>query len=262
MIWVAVILGVVEGLTEFLPVSSTGHLILAGHALGFTGPNAATFEIFIQLGAILAVVWEYRSRLVQVVFGALTDRASFGLVRNLALAFLPAAFAGLLLHDFIEERLFSPATVAGALVAGGVAMLAIERAGFRAVVSDVMGIPWGKALAVGLAQVLSLFPGVSRAAATIMGGMVVGLDRRSATEFSFFLAIPTLLAATLYDLLKSWGSLTPADLPIFAVGLATAFVSALAAVRVFIRFISRHDFRPFAWYRIGLGLLVFVWLGR
>ncbi|HEY3176603.1 MAG TPA: undecaprenyl-diphosphate phosphatase [Candidatus Polarisedimenticolia bacterium] len=259
MIWIALLLGLIEGLTEFLPVSSTGHLIIASHLLGFTGETASTFGIFIQLGAILAVIWEYRQRLTRVVMGALADRASFGLLSNLALAFLPAAAAGFLLHDFIKESLFGPVTVAAALVAGGVAMLAIEWSSPKAEVADVMRISWRQALGVGLAQTLSLFPGVSRAAATIMGGMVCRLDRRTATEFSFFLAIPTILAATLYDLLKSWSGLARADLPVFTVGLAAAFVSALVAVRGFIRFISRHDFRPFAWYRIGLGLVLLLY---
>ena len=259
MIWIALVLGLVEGLTEFLPVSSTGHLILAGHLLGYTGDTAATFEIFIQLGAILAVMWEYRARLGSVAMNAFSDKASMGLVANLAIAFLPAAGAGFLLHGMIQTYLFSPVTVAGALVAGGIAMLFIERASPRIVVTDLMAIPWRGALGIGLAQMLSLFPGVSRAAATIMGGMVLGLDRKTSTEFSFFLAMPTLFAATLYELVKSWDRLTPADLGLFAAGFAAAFVSALAAVRVFVRFISRHVFRPFAWYRIALGAVVLAW---
>ena len=256
MIWIALILGLVEGLTEFLPVSSTGHLIIAGHLLGYTGDTAATFEIFIQLGAVLAVCWEYRARLASVAMNAFTDKPSRGLLANLALAFLPAAGVGFFLHGTIQTYLFSPVTVAGALVAGGVAMLVIERANPRVHVNDLLAIPWRGAFGIGLAQVLSLFPGVSRAAATIMGGMVLGLDRRTSTEFSFFLAIPTLLAATLYELLKSWDRLSSADLGLFIAGFAAAFASALAAVRVFMRFISRHDFRPFAWYRIALGAAV------
>lgn len=256
MIWIALVLGLVEGLTEFLPVSSTGHLIIAGHLLGYTGDTAASFEIFIQLGAILAVVWEYRVRLTSVTMNAMTDKASRGLLMNLAIAFLPAAIAGFLLHGLIQTYLFSPITVAAALAAGGVAMLLIERTRPRVLVTDFMKIPWRGALGIGLAQVLSLFPGVSRAAATIMGGMVLGLDRKTSTEFSFFLAIPTLLAATLYQLLKSWHMLTTADLGLFAVGFVTAFISALAAVRMFVRFISHHDFRPFAWYRIALAAVV------
>ena len=256
MIWIALVLGIVEGLTEFLPVSSTGHLIIAGHVLGYTGDTAATFEIFIQLGAILAVVWEYRARLTSVAMNAFTDKASRGLVVNLAIAFVPAAAAGFLLHKAIQTYLFSPITVAGALVAGGVAMLVIEKTRPRVVVTDLMSVPWKGALGIGLAQVMSLFPGVSRAAATIMGGMLLGLDRKTSTEFSFFLAIPTLLAATLYQLAKSWHMLTTDDLGLFAAGFLAAFVSALAAVRLFVRYISGHDFRPFAWYRIALGAVV------
>jgi len=263
VIWIALILGLVEGLTEFLPVSSTGHLILAGHLLGYTGENAATFEIFIQLGAILAVMWEYRARLASVATHAFNDKPSMGLVVNLAIAFLPAAAAGFLLHRLIQTHLFSPVTVSAALVAGGIAMLVIERASPRVQVSDLMAIPWRRALGIGLAQMLSLFPGVSRAAATIMGGMVLGLDRKTSTEFSFFLAMPTLLAATVYELAKSWDRLTASDLGFIAAGFAAAFVSALAAVRVFVHYISRHDFRPFAWYRIALGavVLVFAYFG-
>jgi len=265
VIIIAIILGLIEGITEFLPISSTGHLIVAGHILGYTGDNASTFEIFIQLGAILAVVWEYRTHLVSVTAGALgvrKDPAARALALNLAIAFVPAAIAGLLLHHAIHQYLFRPVTVAGALVAGGIAMLLIERAAPRFTTTSLMTIPWTRALCVGLAQTLSLFPGVSRAAATIMGGMVVGLDRRTATEFSFYLAIPTMMAATVYDLYKSWGSLTAHDLGMIAVGFVVAFFSALVAVRAFIRYVSRHDFRPFGWYRIALGVAVLVYFLR
>lgn len=262
MIWIAVILGIVEGLTEFLPISSTGHLIIAGHLLGFTGPAAETFEIVIQLGAILAVVWEYRRHLTTVVAGVLRpspDPESFGLARNLLIAFLPAAVAGFLLHGVIRDYLFGPISVAWALIVGGFVMLGVEAMQSKTEggrVGSIMQISWGKALAVGCAQTLALFPGVSRAGATIIGGMLSGLDRRTATEFSFYLAIPTMFAATGYDLLKSWGSLSSDMLAPFAVGFALAFVSALVAVRSFIRFISHHDFRPFAWYRIVFGIVV------
>ena len=268
MIWIAIVLGIVEGLTEFLPISSTGHLIVAGHALGFTGPAAETFEIVIQLGAILAVVWEYRRHLAQVVSGVLRaspDPLSFALARNLLLAFLPAAAAGFLLHGVIRDHLFGPITVAWALIAGGIAMLAIEAMqpeDETGKVGSIMQITWGKALSVGGAQVLSLFPGVSRAGATIIGGMLSGLDRRTATEFSFYLAIPTMLAATGYDLLKSWESLSAEMLLPFAVGFVMAFVAALVAVRSFIRFVSHHDFRPFAWYRIVFGIVVLIYFMR
>jgi len=265
VIIIAVILGLVEGITEFLPISSTGHLIVAGHLLGFTGDNATTFEIFIQLGAILAIVWEYRRHLLSVTAGAVglrEDPSSRALVINLAVAFVPAAVAGLLLHHAIHEYLFRPETVAAALAGGGIVMLLIERRPPRFTTSSLMAIPWKQALWVGLAQTLSLFPGVSRAAATIMGGMVAGLDRRTATEFSFYLAIPTMMAATVYDLYKSWASLTGDDLGMIAIGFVVAFFSALVAVRAFIRYISRHDFRPFGWYRIALGVVVLVYFLR
>ncbi len=258
MIGVAAVLGLIEGLTEFLPISSTGHLIVFGHLLGFTGPGAETFEIVIQLGAILAIIWEYRRHLGQVAAGALAghDAASRRLVGNLVIAFIPSGVAGLLLHGVIRAHLFGPLTVAGALIAGGVAMLAIEAARPAGPVSSIMEISWKRALAVGFAQTMALFPGVSRAAATIMGGMIAGLSRRTATEFSFYLAIPTMLAATGYDLMKSWSHLTSDLLLPFAVGFVVAFLSALLAVRGFIRWISHHDFRPFAWYRIVFGTLV------
>ena len=262
MIWIALVMGIVEGLTEFLPVSSTGHLILVGHLFGYTGATAASFEIFIQLGAILAVMWEYRARLWSVAISAPGGGQSGRLLVNLAIAFLPAAVAGFLLHKPIQTYLFSPVTVAAALVAGGIAMLIIERARPRVRVTDLMAIPWTGAIGIGLAQVLSLFPGVSRAAATIMGGMVLGLDRKTSTEFSFFLAMPTLLAATLYELIKSWDRLAAADLGPFVMGFAAAFISALLAVRGFVHYIARHDFRPFAWYRIALGLIVLALTGR
>jgi undecaprenyl-diphosphatase len=265
MILIVLILGLVEGITEFLPVSSTGHLIVAGHLLGFTGPAAANFEIFIQLGAILAVVWEYRAHLATVAAGALglrRDDPARRLAASLVIAFLPAAVVGFLLHGVIQRYLFGPLTVGGALVVGGVAMLVIERIGPPAGIASLTAIPWTRALGVGLAQTLSLFPGVSRAAATIRGGMVCGLDRRTATEFSFYLAIPTMLAATVYDLWKARDALTGEQLGYLALGFVVDFGSALVAVRAFIRYISRHDFRPFAWYRIVLGALVLVYFLR
>ncbi|MGH9866564.1 MAG: undecaprenyl-diphosphate phosphatase [Candidatus Polarisedimenticolia bacterium] len=262
---IALVLGVVEGVTEFLPVSSTGHLIVAAHLLRYTGSAAETFEIFIQLGAILAVAWEYRSHLLSVAAGATglrPDGASRGLVINLALAFVPAAVAGFLFHGAIHTYLFNPITVAVALIAGGVVMLVIEWARPRPAVHSLMEIPWHRALMVGLAQTLSLIPGVSRAGATIMGGMVSGLDRRTATVFSFYLAIPTMLAATGYDLLKAWSSLTREDLGMIALGFVVAFFSAWLAVRAFVRFISHHDFKPFAWYRIILGFVTLAIFAR
>jgi len=248
------ILGVVEGLTEFLPVSSTGHLIIVGDALGFTGERAKTFEIFIQLGAILAVAWHYRvdvARLTRVHHAA--ERR---LLINLLIAFLPAALAGLMLHRFIKAHLFNPVTVGAALIVGGIVILLIERYPRRPRVAKIDAIGPPEALAIGFAQMLALFPGVSRAGATIMGGLVTGLSRTAATEFSFFLAMPTMFAATLYDLYKNIGELRAGDWLPFAIGFVTAFVTALIVVRVFLTYVSRHTFVPFAWYRIGFGVLV------
>jgi len=249
----AVIMGVVEGLTEFIPVSSTGHLILAGHLLGYKGDTAAAFEIFIQLGAILAVVWEMRKPLLG--YAADLGRSGTGrrLAINLALAFLPSAFLGLAIHDFIARVLFAPVYVAWGLLVGGVGILLVEFASPRARTEAVEDVPWTSALAVGLSQCLSLFPGVSRSAATILGGMLAGLSRRAATEFSFLLAIPTMLAASLYELYRWRDTLSLSDLPGFSVGFLTAFASGLLAVRFLLQYVRTHDFKPFAWYRILLG---------
>ncbi len=271
-----VILGLVEGATEFIPVSSTGHLILAEDWLGFTGASAKTFEVFIQLGAILAVVWLYRVKIIGVLKTAPHEEKSRRLILNLFIAFLPAAIVGLALHDWIKEKLFHPVVVAVALVVGGIVILVIERMLPTAQVietprpsetnpvpaDDVDNIRPVTALGVGIAQVLALIPGVSRSGATIMGGLSLGLSRLAATEFSFFLAIPVMFAATLYDLYKSRGILSAADVPVFAVGFVVAFISALFIIRKFISYVSRHDFTVFAWYRIafGLFLLLFHWL--
>lgn len=249
------ILGIVEGVTEFLPISSTGHLILAGDMLGFTGEKAKVFEIFIQLGAILAVVWLYRERVASSIKGIGTEKANQFLM-NLLVAFLPAAFFGLLMHSFIKHYLFSPITVAFALVLGGIVMLIIERAAGTPEVMDIDSVSLKKAFGIGLAQVLSLFPGVSRAGATIMGGMVIGLERKVATEFSFFLAIPTMFAATSYDLLKNLHSLSANDAPVFAVGFITSFFAALLVIKAFIGFVTRHNFNSFGIYRIVFGIVV------
>jgi undecaprenyl-diphosphatase len=258
----AAVLGIVEGVTEFLPVSSTGHLILAGEWLEFRGDQAGTFEIFIQLGAILAIAWIYRGTLVEVIRGLPSDPRRQRFAANLLIAFLPAAIIGLLAHDLIKARLFSPLVVAGALVVGGLVILVIERWSPPTRVADVEGISWRLALGIGLAQVLSLVPGTSRSGATIMGGYALGLSRAAATEFSFFLAIPVMVAATLYDLISSRDLLSSADILPFAVGFVTAFVSALVVVKAFLRFVARHDFRGFAWYRIGFGVLLLFWYLR
>jgi len=249
------ILGVVEGITEFLPISSTGHLILAGDILDFNSDMAKTFEVFIQLGAILAVVWLYREKVSSTIsdFGAAKTRR---FLLNLLIAFLPAAFIGLLTHSFIKHYLFNPITVAAALIVGGIAMLVIERVVKKPVVMDVDDVSFKQALGIGMAQTLSLFPGVSRAGATIMGAMCIGLERKVATEFSFFLAIPTMFAATSYDLLKNINYLSANDLPIFAVGFLVSFFSALIVIKAFLGFIAKHTFDSFAVYRIIFGAVV------
>lgn len=257
----AAILGIVEGLTEFLPISSTGHLILAGSLLGWTGDKAKAFEIVIQAGAIFAVCWEYRERLLGVAAHLATSAAARRFVVNVVVAFLPAAVAGFALASRIKDALFAPVPVALAFIAGGVVILWVERHGARVARSDarirsVDDMTVLDALKVGLAQTFALIPGTSRSGATIIGGMLFGLPRPVATEFSFFLAIPTLLVATLYSLYKERALLDASDVPLFAVGLATSFVSAFLCVRWLLRYVASHDFRAFAWYRIVFGLVV------
>src|SRR6185436_15119502 len=243
----AVILGLVEGITEFLPISSTGHLIVAGSVLGFEGERAKTFEIFIQLGAILAILWIYRSRFRELVQTAAQSEQSRRFIGNLAIAFLPAAVVGLIFHRQIKQYLFGPIPVAWALLVGGLVMLLIERLKPVSQVSEATGISPRQALGVGLAQVLSLVPGVSRSAATIMGGYALGLSRTAATEFSFFLAIPIMFAATLYDLTKTAGALSASDAPVFATGFVVSFIAALIVVKAFLAYVSHHSFAVFAW---------------
>ncbi len=254
----ALILGVVEGLTEFLPVSSTGHLIIVGDFLGFTDAHAKTFEIFIQLGAILAVVWHYRQRLASFVAG-LNQSVAQRFWLNLTIAFVPAALVGLALHKQIKAYLFNPMAVAGALIVGGVIILLIERTPRRARVQDLESLRPSDALKIGVAQTLSLFPGVSRAGATIMGGLLTGLSRTTATEFSFFLAMPTMLAATSYELIASRHVLSPENTALFTVGFVTAFVTALIVIRAFLAYVAHHNFAAFAYYRIVFGLLVLIY---
>jgi undecaprenyl-diphosphatase len=256
LLWKAAILGLVEGATEFVPVSSTGHLIVVSDWLDLVDERAKTFDIFIQLGAILAIVWLYRRRLGQVVMSASRDTNSRRFLINLLIAFLPAALIGFLAHDWIKARLFNPVIVAVALVVGGVLILLIEHWSPRATTHEVNAVRPQTALGIGLAQVLSLVPGTSRSGATIMGAYALGLSRVAATEFSFFLAIPVMLAATSYDLAKSWSSLTPSDAPMFAVGFLVSFVSAVIVVRAFLTYVSAHSFAVFAWYRIVLGALL------
>jgi undecaprenyl-diphosphatase len=243
----ALILGLVEGLTEFLPISSTGHLILVGDLLGFNDERAKVFEIAIQTGAMLAVVWEYRARFFSV------DRP---LYRNLIVAFIPAAVLGLAFASAIKTYLFSPVPVALAFVAGGVIILLVDRGTRVARVESTRAMTWRDALKVGIAQCFALIPGTSRSGATIIGGMLFGLSRAAATEFSFFLAVPTLVAAGGYDLWRHRALFSVDDLGMFAVGMAVSFASAFVVIRWLVRYVATHDFRPFAWYRIAFGLVV------
>jgi undecaprenyl-diphosphatase len=255
---IALLLGLVEGITEFLPISSTGHLILVGRLCGLTGGRAEVFEIFIQLGAVLAVVVEYRAKLFTVARGLVGSKASRSFATSVAVAFLPAAAAALLTHDWISEHLFGPRTVAAALVAGAIAILAIERWKPAPTIDQAVGVGPARAALIGVAQCASLWPGFSRSAATILGGLLCGVERKAATEFSFFLAIPTLGAATVYDLLKKHDALVPGDLTWLLAATAVSFVVAWASIRWLLRFVATHDLTPFAWYRIALGILVWV----
>jgi len=255
------VMGVVEGLTEFLPISSTGHLILAGSLLDFRGANAQAFEISIQAGAIFAVMWHYRERLWSTVAGIVREPRAQRFVLNLFISFLPAAFMGLLLASLIKAALFRPVPVAAAFIVGGLIILWIERrhrlAGNRADrIRSIDEIGTLDALKIGLMQCLALIPGTSRSGATIIGSMFLGLSRPAATEYSFYLGIPTLLAAAAYSLWQQRAGLHSADVPVFAVGLAFAFASALVCIRWLIRYVSTHDFSAFGWYRIAFGGLV------
>jgi len=252
----ALVLGVVEGLTEFLPISSTGHLILAGDLLGFNDEKAKVFEIVIQTGAMLAVVWEYRERFGRALVGLARDRAAQRFALNLVVAFIPAAALGLAFSKLIKAYLFHAVPVALAFVAGGLVILWVEKRQRRATVENVDDMTWRDALKVGIAQAFALIPGTSRSGATIIGGMLFGLSRRAATEFSFFLAVPTLIAAGAYDFWKNRTLFNSGDLGIFAVGSVAAFASAFLCVRWLLRYIASHDFTPFAWYRIVFGAVV------
>ncbi|MGF6922200.1 undecaprenyl-diphosphate phosphatase [Paraburkholderia sp. 40] len=257
----ALILGVVEGLTEFLPVSSTGHLIVVGSLLDFSDEHAKTFDVVIQLGAILAVCWEFRRRIGNVIVGLPSRPEARRFALSVIIATIPAVVLGLLFEKSIKEGLFSPVPVAFALVAGGVVILwaeARQRArGDAAVrVRSIDDLSPLDALKVGLAQCFALIPGTSRSGSTIIGGMLFGIERRAATEFSFFLAIPIIFGATAYELYKDWHLLTTDALGSFALGFAAAFVSAFVCIRWLLRYVASHDFTVFAWYRIGFGLLI------
>lgn len=262
---VVLILGLVEGVTEFLPISSTGHLILAASLLGWVSDKAKVFDIAIQSGAILAVLWHYRARIGGVLAGLVASqpqrrRAAWRFAVNVVVAFVPAAVLGLLFASAIKRWLFAPVPVALAFIVGALAIFWAEgwqkRSARHVRVASVDAMGVADAFKVGVAQAFALIPGTSRSGATIIGGMLFGLSRTAATEFSFFLAIPTLLAATAYDLVKHRALLTAADLPVFGLGMAVAFVSALLVVRWLLRFVAGHSFVPFAWYRLAFGALV------
>ena len=256
LLLIALVLGIIEGLTEFLPVSSTGHLIIFGDQLGYTDDTSKVFKIVIQLAAILAVCWDYRERLIKVASGLRTEPSAQRFVGMLFVAFLPAAVLGLMFHSKIKALLFNPITVATALVVGGLIILYVEKRAYKPRILEVDQMRWSDAVKVGFAQALAMIPGTSRSGSTIMGGLIFGLSRKAATEFSFFLAIPTMFAATAYDLYKNWTLLRVEDLPVFAVGFVASFVAAIWAVKSFIKFISNNTFIIFAWYRIAFGLFV------
>lgn len=252
----ALILGIVEGLTEFLPISSTGHLILAGDLLDFNDDRGKLFEIVIQSGAILAVVWEYRERLLKVLRGVRHDPAAQRFVVNLFVAFLPLAILGLLFGKAIKAHLFNPIAVATTFIVGAFVILWAERREHTIRVENVEDMRIRDALKLGIAQAFALIPGTSRSGATIIGGLLFGLSRKAATEFSFFLAIPTLGVATVYQLYKERALLNADDIGMWVVGFISAFVSAFLCVRWLLRYISSHDFTAFAWYRIVFGIVV------
>ncbi|HJW82218.1 MAG TPA: undecaprenyl-diphosphate phosphatase [Acidiferrobacterales bacterium] len=252
----AVVLGIVEGLTEFLPISSTGHLILTADLLNFNDDRGKLFQIVIQTGAILAVCWEYRAKIGSVLRGLHNDRAAQRFAMNLVIAFLPLAILGLAYGDAIKAHLFRPIPVALAFILGGVFILWAERRQHVIRIQSVDDLTWRDALKLGFAQAFALIPGTSRSGATIIGGLFFGLSRKAATEFSFFLAIPTLIVAGAYELWNERALLTTDDLGMWAAGFVSAFVSAFLCVRWLLRYISSHDFSLFAWYRIAFGLLV------
>lgn len=269
----ALFLGVVEGFTEFIPVSSTAHLLILGDWINFSSGDNKVYEVVIQFGSILAVMWIFRARLWQLLQGVISqERSELMFARNLIIAFLPAAVIGALAIGFIKSVFLNPAVFVVTLIAGGLLMLWVERkpqyakhadetvASQHATSRTLEDITWKQALVVGFAQCVAMVPGTSRSGATIIGGMLAGIQRKTATEFSFFLAMPTMLAATVYDFYKHGGVLSDQQLTGIVIGFVAAFLSALVVVRAVLNFVSRHTYRPFAWYRIGLGLVVMTWL--
>lgn len=260
----AALMGIVEGLTEFLPISSTGHLILAGALLGFDDEKAKVFDIAIQTGAILAVILVYWQKIRSTMVALPSERAAQRFALNVLVAFIPAVVLGLAFGKAIQQNLFTPAVVATTFILGGFVILWAEgRHHPKVRIQEVEDMHWPDALKLGLVQCLALVPGTSRSGATIIGGMLLGLSRKAATDFSFYLAIPTLIGAGAYSLYKERGQLGPEDLPMFSVGLLFSFLSAWLCVRWLLRYISTHSFTPFAWYRIAFGIIVLVtsWTG-
>ena len=252
----ALILGVVEGLTEFLPISSTGHLIIVGQLLDFNDEKGKVFEIVIQAGAMLAILWEYRARFIGVIANLARDSVAQRFVCNIVVAFIPAAVLGLAFGAGIKAALFKPVPVALAFIVGGLIILWAEKRAHAIEIERVDDMRWTDALKVGFAQAFALIPGTSRSGATIIGGLLFGMSRRAATEFSFFLAVPTLIAAGAYDFYKNRALFAGGDLQIFAVGTIASFISAFWCVRWLLRYIATHDFTAFAWYRIAFGAVV------
>ena len=256
-----ILLGIVEGLTEFIPVSSTGHLVLAGELLGFSSEASGTFEIVIQLGAILAVIVLYYRRFTDVILGLLKrDPGAIAFTRNVLLGFLPSMVIGFLVYDAVKAMLHSPAIVCWALILGGIAILVLERILKHPRVHSVEEMSWKTALGIGLIQCFSMIPGVSRSGATIMGALSLGVERKTAAEYSFFLAVPTMLAASSYDLLKTGASLDGNAWGTIAIGFVVSFIVALVVIRWFIGIVTRYGFAPFAWYRIIVGAAALAWL--
>jgi undecaprenyl-diphosphatase len=255
--WQVILLGLIEGLTEFIPVSSTGHLLLVGHFLGFRSPGK-TFEVLIQLGAILAILSVYTRKLIGLLVDLPSDPRSRRFVLAVLVAFLPAAVIGAVAHKYIKEILFeSPALVCTSLIVGGIVLLVVDRMRLEPRYHDAMDFSLPMALTIGFAQCLAMIPGVSRSGSSIVGALLLGADKRSATEFSFFLAMPTMVGAFAYDLYKNWAILAPEDVKSIALGFAVSFVAAVLVVRYLLEFVSRHGFALFAWWRIivgGMGL--------
>lgn len=257
LIFKAIIMGIVEGITELLPISSTGHLILAAELMNFMeGNKRVVFEIFIQMGAMLAVVWEYRQKIFSSLLGIGKPGVERNLYINVSLAFFPAAFIGFIFSDFILEVLFSPYVVAAGFIIGGLAIMWVEKYAYKPVINDMDQLTYLDALKVGLCQCLALIPGTSRSGATIIGGMYFGLSRRASTEFSFFLAIPMISAASLFSLWDAREQLAWADAGILAIGFVVSFITAFIVMRALLKFVSTHTYMAFAWYRIAFGLLI------